>query len=344
MVESSQHSVPTIADVATHAGVSTATVSRVLNAGTKVQPATRARVEAAISALNYTPNFGARALVAGRTRTIGAVIPTMENAIFARGVQAFQETLDEAGFTLLVATSLYRQDLEETQIRTLMARGIDGLMLIGYQRKPEIYDLLRRHEIATLVTWAHDPNHPQPAVGFDNRAAMADVTRAVLNQGHRDIAVIMAHTDHNDRTSNRLRGLRDEMERWGISPDSCPVVETPYQIDAARRAFAQIMSADTRPTAILCGNDVLAVGALMEARAMGLSVPGDVSLTGFDDMDIATVVEPGITTMHIPHRKMGRQAALALLGAVQHETPMITTRLEARMVMRGSLGPVPPGR
>ncbi|MEO0358975.1 MAG: substrate-binding domain-containing protein, partial [Pseudomonadota bacterium] len=202
-------------------------------------------------------------------------------------------------------------------------------------------EMLRRREITTLVTWAHDPAHSNPAVGFDNRAAMAQMTRTVLNHGHRSVAVIMAHTKHNDRTTERLIGIRQEVSRWDLNPDTLPVVETTYHIDAAREAFRQIMAGPSRPTAIICGNDVLAVGALLEARAIGLTVPGDLSITGFDDMDIATIVDPGLTTMHVPHRDMGRQSAISLLTSLEHGTPIAPIRLEARLVERGSLGPVP---
>ena len=139
--------VPTISDVARAAGVSTATVSRCLNSPDVVQAATRTRVMEAVESLGYTPNFGARGLRARRTFTIGAVIPTMENAIFARGLQAFQETLNENGVTLLVASSRYRQDLEERQIHNLIARGVDGLLLIGYRRSATIEETLRRRGV-----------------------------------------------------------------------------------------------------------------------------------------------------------------------------------------------------
>src|SRR6056297_1290979 len=146
---------PTLEDVARAADVSTATVSRCLNTPGKVSDDTRLRVMEAVAALGYAPNFGARAMVSRRTRTIGAIIPTMENAIFARGLQAFQEELHARGYMLLVASSAYQPKIEEEQIRALVARGADGLLLIGHDRDPAIYDYLRARSIPVLSAWVY---------------------------------------------------------------------------------------------------------------------------------------------------------------------------------------------
>lgn len=333
--------VPTLADVAEAAGVSTATVSRCLNEPDRVSPATRQRVMAAVEALNYTPNFGAKALVARRTNTVGAIIPTMENAIFARGVQAFQETLNDLGVTLLVASSLYRPSLEEEQIRTLIGRGVDGMMLIGFHRRREVYRTLARRGIATVVTWASDPTETVPAVGFDNRAAMQALAEAVIAKGHRHLGVISARTDHNDRARERVEGVHAALARNGLQEADLPVVETTYSFEAGGYAFSELMALETPPTAVICGNDVLAVGALQEARRVGLSVPRDVSITGFDDIEVAGVIDPPLTTVHVPHRQMGLQAARALLEMIKTGHPVESRTLPTNVVFRQSLGPPP---
>jgi LacI family transcriptional regulator len=163
---------PTLQDVAAAAGVSTATVSRCLNFPDKVAERTRSKVMQAVKVLSYSPNFGARAMAARRTNTIGAIIPTMENAVFARGLQSFQDELREYGFTMLVASTSYRPEVEEEQIRALVARGADALLLIGHERSPEVYQFLDVQRIPTLVTWAFDGQSPRPSIGFDNRKAM----------------------------------------------------------------------------------------------------------------------------------------------------------------------------
>ncbi len=295
----------------------------------------------AVRELGYSPNFGGRVLAAKRTHTIGAIIPTMENAIFARGVQAFQEELRAHGYTLLVASSSYRADIEEEQIRSLVARGADGLMLIGHDRDPTIYRFLETQGVPTLVTWSHATDSGLPSIGFDNRRSMRALTERVLEFGHTRIGVISAETSDNDRARLRLYGIRDAVAAAGIAPDTLAVVETVYEIDAGSAAFEKLMSASPRPTAVLCGNDVLAAGALRQARLMGLDVPRDVSITGFDDIELARIVVPALTTVHVPHREMGASAARELVDMVEKGSPGKTLELEARICLRDSLGPPP---
>ena len=332
------HTIPTLADVARHSGVSTATVSRCLNAPERVVEQTRKRVMQAVAELGYSPNFGARALAAKRTNTIGAVIPTMENAIFARGLQAFQEELQRHGVTLLVASSSYRADLEDEQVRTLVARGADGLLLIGYDRDPGLYAFLQRQNVPVLVAWAFDRDCDLPAVGFDNFAAMRALAQAVLARGHRRIGIISAQTATNDRARERVRAIQSAAATAGIAASDLLLVETQYGIDQGAEAFGQLMAAPDRPSVVMCGNDVLAAGALSRAAEMGLRVPGDVSITGFDDIELAKICVPPLATVHVPHRRMAAEAARSLLRMVAERSPVPRLELETRLELRGSLG------
>jgi LacI family transcriptional regulator len=333
--------VPTLADVARLAQVSTATVSRCLNTPDQVVAKTRERVLQAIETLGYTPNFGARALAARQTRTVGAIIPTMENAIFARGIQAFQEELRENGFTLLVASSSYRADVEEEQIRTLTARGADALLLIGHNRNPEIYAFLRRRNVPALVAWVYQPGAEQASIGFDNRKAMAEMARAALTMGHRRIGYISAEISTNDRASERVEGVRMAMTEFGLDPDRLDLIETPYSIENGGTALQTLLSRAQKPTLVICGNDVLAAGALMRAKQLGLSVPGDLSITGFDDIEIARLTDPALTTVHVPHREMGRRAARQLIGMLDGTLAPSVTELDTYLCLRATLAPPP---
>ncbi|WP_170403213.1 LacI family DNA-binding transcriptional regulator [Ruegeria arenilitoris] len=332
-------SVPTLDDVAKLAGVSTATVSRCLNDPDRVVEATRQRVLSAVDRLGYTPNFAARVMAAKRSWTIGAIIPTMENAIFARGLQAFQEELHQHGYTLLVSSSAYDPDLEAEQIRTLVARGADGVLLIGHDRDPKVYKDLARRDIPVMIAWSFLAEAQVASVGFDNRAAMAGLANRVIELGHKRIGVISGITAGNDRARLRIEGIRDAVRQNGLSSSNLTILETPYQIENGAEAFSRLMSQDVRPTAILCGNDVLAVGALHRAREMGLKVPKDVSVTGFDDIELARIASPALTTVHVPHREMGRRAALALIDMLENQTPNTGTQLATHIVERQSLGP-----
>ena len=330
-------SVPTLDDVARAAGVSTATVSRCLNSPERVVEVTRKRVMSAVEQLGYTPNFGARVMAAKRTFTIGAIIPTMENAIFARALQAFQEELHARGYTLLVASSAYQPEIEEEQIRSLVARGADGLLLIGHERDPAVYDYLKSRSIPVLSAWVYLPDTGQPAVGFDNRRSMFALAQQVIDFGHRRIAMISGITKGNDRAAGRVLGLRDALQANGLDPEAMPVIETPYGVENGADALRSLMQADVPPTVVMCGNDVLAVGALRGAQDMGLSVPQDVSITGFDDIELARIVTPQITTVHVPHREMGRKAAIALVDMVEKRSAGEVVELKSTLQIRGSL-------
>lgn len=338
-VDQTQSHLPTLADVARRAGVSTATVSRCLNSPAQVQQTTRDRVLRAVADLGYSPNFGARALAARRTGTIGAIIPTMENAIFARAIQAFQEELDHSGVTLLVASSSYRPEREADQIRTLVARGADALLLIGHDRDPALYSFLDRRHVPVMISWVYDPANKRPAIGFDNLEAMAALTRVVLDHGHRRIAMISGPSEGNDRARARITGVRAALSAQGHDPAALHLVETPYSIANGARAMGRLLGMHPVPTAVICGNDVLAVGALKQARDQGLSVPRDISITGFDDIELATVVDPALTTVHVPHREMGRQAARLLVGMLAGQMPAGPTLLATRLCLRDTLGP-----
>ena len=324
----------TLDDVARSAGVSTATVSRCINDPDVVSRPTRERVQAAIDALGY---FAARSMAVRRTFTIGAIIPTMENAIFARGIQAFQEELNRSGYTLLVSSSAYRMDAEEEQIRTLVSRGADGLLLIGHDRDPRVYDFLERRRIPALVAWSHVEGARAPSIGFDNRAAMRALTEQVLGLGHREVAMISGKSAENDRARLRIQGVRDALAAHGIEPDSLRIIEVPYGFSDGAAAFTTLMEAETRPSVVMCGNDVLAVGALRGAAKLGLRVPDDVSITGFDDIEIAEFVSPELTTVHVPHRKMGTLAARELVGMIEDKRPGVSQELDAFVVNRGSV-------
>lgn len=332
---------PTLHDVADAAEVSTATVSRCINFPDKVAPSTRQKVQDAIKLLGYSPNFGAKVMAAKRTNTIGAIIPTMENAIFARGLQAFQEELRAHGYTMLIASTSYQPDIEEEQIRALVARGADALLLIGHARASSVYDFLEAQDVPSLVTWAYDSKAPRPSVGFDNRAAMYKMTQEVLGHGHTKLAMITAPTAENDRTYERLVGVKAAMSDAGLSGDDLRLIETPYSIENGAAAFAKMMAMTPRPTAVLCGNDVLAVGASRQANVMKLNVPEQVSIVGFDDIELAQITQPALTTVHVPHREMGRTAAIALVNTLRDGRAPEAVELDAHLVMRDTLGPAP---
>lgn len=326
---------PTLEDVATHSGVSTATVSRALNSPKQVSENTLEKVLKSVETLGYAPNFSARSLVAKKTFTLGAIIPTMADAIFAEAIQAFQARVQEAGYTLLVASSDYDPEIESTEIRSLVARGADGLLLIGFDRDPAIYDFLATQTVPIVVGWAHQSTAAQVSVGFDNALAMKDLATTALQMGHRRIGIISAFQKGNDRARARVEGIIAALQEADLPLP--PIVETRYGFDEGAAAFCELLEKDPDVTLAMCGNDVLAAGAIQGAEQMGLYVPRDISITGFDDLGLASIVRPGLTTVRVPHRKLGAAAAESLLALVDgRKAGSVKLRTELRL--RASLG------
>ena len=328
-----------LSDVARLARVSTATVSRALTQPDKVKAATAVRIRQAVQALGYVAHGAARALASRRTRTVGAVIPTLDNAIFANTTHALQKTLDEAGYTLLLACHEFDARAEARMTQALIERGVDGLVLLGTSHHSSVYEMIDAHQIPYVLTWALDPSGRHPCVGFDNRAAAIRIARHLLDLGHREFAMISGITEGNERARDRLEGVREALGARGVTLAPGRVVEKPYTLAAGREGLREVMAGTPRPTAMICGNDVLAIGALAECQARGLAVPRDISVTGFDDMEIAAVVTPPLTTVHFPTAELGAYAAQHLLARLAGRTVASRTELPVELVVRASTAP-----
>lgn len=327
-------------DVAKRAGVSTATVSRVINGTAVVSEEMRRRVEQACATLGYIPNGAARALSTRRTRTIGAVVPTIENDGFARTVFALQRSLQQAGRTLLLANSDYDPAIELEAVMRLLSQGIDGLMLIGGEHDKLLRKHLDRKHVPVIEAWTL--GDPAASVGFDNARAASVLTDHLLDLGHRRIAVVAGKLENNDRAAARVLGMRESLRRRGLQLQAEWTTAQPYRVGEGRRAARQLLSAGERPTAILCGNDQLAFGVLAEARAMGIAVPRDLSVTGFGDSDYAEFLDPPLTTMRVPAEEIGRRAAAFLLSRINGEQAEHDSTVEVELVIRATTAP-PPG-
>lgn len=340
MNESNRTTIPTLEDVAADVGVSTATVSRCLNSPEKVSKKTLARVMASVDALGYTPNFGAQALAARKTRTVGAIIPTMDNAIFARALQSMQEKLRQHNIALLVASSQYQEDIEASQIRTLVSRGAEAVFLIGLSRSSDIVTFLRNRQVHVVAGWVAHEQEGVVSIGFDNRSAMVTMAEKIFELGHRHIAYISGITEGNDRAAMRVEGLREAAEYHGVEVASIPVVETPYSVENGRANAKALLEQYPHLTCLVCGNDVLAAGALIAAREVGREVPSDLSITGFDDIDLSQTCYPQLTTVHVPHRQMGERAADAMIQLLEGGEKPKSQTLKTRLALRGTLAKV----
>lgn len=330
---------PTQLDIARMAGVSTATVSRVLNGSPLVKPAVRARVEKVISELGYYPHAAARALASNRTYTIGAVIPTLNNAIFAACTNAFEREVQQAGYSLLVGVSNYDLADEEIVVRRLLERGVEGLLLIGNAHSQAAYEALRRARTVYVNTWAYEPGLGVPNIGFDNREAAIALVDHLVGLGHRRIGMVSGIAEGNDRVRERMIGVRERLADHGLALEETATTEIPYSLDEGRRVLASLVEEDALPTALICGNDVIALGILLEAMARRIAVPERLSITGFDNLPLTEHIRPALTTIDVPAETMGRDAGEAILAAIGTGIPVPSRKLAAPLLVRETTAP-----
>lgn len=330
----------TVADVAERAGVSTASVSRAINSPDTVRPELRARIETAIGELGYISSAAARALVTRHTRAVGAIVPTLDNAIFASGISALQRRLTYHGYTLLVAASEYDLSQEESEARAMLSHGVEGVVLIGQRHERALFELLDREGVAYVSCWTYAADAPHPCIGFDNRQAARRLAEYVIDVGHRRIGVIAGITVNNDRAESRLAGIRDAIAARGLTLPDDLVVEMPYGISEGKEGLRLLRQArGGAPTAVICGNDVLAIGALLECQDAGIPVPGKLSIVGFDDLPISAHFRPALTTVRVPATEMGVRAADYLVARLSGRPAADRTEVETSLILRDTCAP-----
>lgn len=331
----------TVRDVARAANVSVATVSRALNGKATVAANLRAEVERVSRELGYTPHAAARALATQRPSTFGAIVPTLHETNFSAGVNALQRRLNAAGYTLLLGSTNYDPEEEVRQVGALLSQGIAGLMLVGGRHRPAVYDLLASRGVPFVNTWVLDDEHP--SVGFDNHAIGRTLVDYLHDIGHRDFGVIAQQGERSDRASLRVAGMRAALKEKGGDGPQVHLIGHSHDIVAGQHAFRTLMESGRRPTAVICGTDTLAFGALVQARAMHIRVPEDVSVTGINDVMFAAHLTPPLTTIRLPAEQVGEEAADLLLASIRGGAVARSTEIAYKLVIRGSTAARPEG-
>lgn len=308
-----------IVAVAKAANVSPSTVSRAFNHPDLVNPATRKRINRAVEKLGYIRNRAAQAIHGRRNATIGLIVPTINHAIFAEVIQSFSDAIDRAGFTLLIASHGYELEREYETIRKLMEHRVDGIALVGLEHSEASFRLLARQETPCIAIWNYSADAPMSCVGPDNREAGRMAARHLLELGHRDIGLVFPRVEGNDRARQRLEGAIDEMQARGASVRDEWRMEAPYSTTLAKQAVHGLLEGGARPTALLCGNDVIAQGAIYGVQSIGLDVPRDMSVMGIGDFNGSHDMEPGLSTVRIPAEDIGKIAGERLTGLIASE-------------------------
>lgn len=332
-----------LADVAALAGVSTATVSRAFNQPEKVSPDVRARVDAAAASLGWVPHAAARALASSRSHIAGVVVPNLGHAIFAHQIEAMQSVFAAHGMTLFIGCTDYDASRAVAQVRAMLARGVEAIAIVGEDHPAELFAALTSQRVPYVLTYVYRPGCPHPCVGFDNARAFRRIVDRLIALGHRDFGLVMQTTAGNDRATARRRAVQETLAEHGLAIRPQHYREGSWSIGFGRAALRAIMDAPgPRPTAVICGNDPLAIGALAEAHAMGIRVPEELSVTGFDDIELAAHTDPPLTSMGAPDADIGRRAAEYLLARLEGRTDAIAAiELEPVLVERASTAPAP---
>lgn len=328
-------------DVARLANVSTATVSRVINGSATVSDDKRQAVQRACDELGYVLNAAARTLASRRSMTIGAVVPTLATETFSRTLAGFQQRVHEAGYTLLVASFGFDSQVELKEVQTMLEHGVDALMVVGRTHDPKMWELIERKRIPCVQAWAQD--HNRPSVGFDNVAVARQMVEHLLSLGHREFAMIVGEPEFNDRVGDRIVGTRARLAEDGLAIPEQWHMETDLTLEGAIVAMQRLLRGPARPTAVICANDLLAFGALLAAKNLGVRVPEEVSVVGFNDFDYAKYMSPPLTTIRVDLTQIGHNAGTYLLEALAGKQPAGLIETATELVVRGSSGPAPTG-
>lgn len=327
-------------EVARRAGVSVATVSRALRSPEHVAPRTLERVLKAAEEAGYVYNATASDILRGRSTVVGLIVPTSSSTLFGETIHGVQDVTGEHGFSVIQGTSRYDEDREERLIDTLLERRVHALILTGvtFRNEERIRAIAADQWTRIVVIWEKPRvEFGISYVGIDNRGAAERMTNHLIELGHRRIGLIVGPYSRTARVRHRLEGYRDALERAGIAFDPELVTERRPDLLEGRAAMDSLLDLEDRPTAVFAASDLLAIGALKAAKLRGLSVPKDISIAGFDDMNFGAYQDPPITTVRVDAYKIGQLAAQIALEPIG--TPERSYCLDTDLVIRGSTAP-----
>jgi LacI family transcriptional regulator len=338
----------TIEDVAVRAGVSTATVSRLLSGVSKGRPRTRERVLQAAKELDYRPSGVARSLKLRTTHTLGLLITDIQNPFFPELVRAIEDRARDMGYALLLGNGAEDQEREAAYLELLASRRVDGILIAASSLTERHARWLARPPVPTVLVNCEVADGSLSAALSDNRDGGRLSAEHLLGLGHRAVGLLTVRDD-DPAASERAQGVRDAFEAHGLDPAGITVGRGHSYVAGGEAAMRQVLLGGPGITAAVCYNDMMAIGALRALRAAGRRVPDDVSVIGFDDIDIAAYAEPPLTTIAQDTTALGRWAVERLLdtigAAAEGRAPprVEVRRLPVTLVVRATTAPVAAG-
>jgi DNA-binding LacI/PurR family transcriptional regulator len=327
-------------EVARRAKVSTATVSRVLNNVSVVKGSTRARVVRAIEELKYYPNLHARSLAGGKSRTIGVIASNMENPFFFDIYKTIEADAHARGYEVVMANTDYHVEQLVTSIRLMIGRRVAGLAAIVSEMAPNLIEELNESRIPVVFYDVGTPRRNITNIRVNYRRGIEKMVDYLHSLGHRRLGFVGHHAILAP-INERMKAVMDAVAR--IPSLEVRTVADADTLEGGRQAARALLSSGYAPTAIVCVNDVTAVGALREVREQGLRVPQDISVTGFDNVKLSEFCYPALTTVHIPRERIGHTISEYLIlkdgKAGGRESEIV---IDPELVVRDSTGPAPP--
>jgi LacI family transcriptional regulator len=332
--------VSTIRDVAKRAGVSTMTVSRVLNNSGYVSSDARQRIEAAITELGYVPNSLARSLRSKRTRSLALILTDVTNPFFTTMARGVEDAASHHGFNLILCNTDESEDKQTRYITVLLEKRVDGVLLVPARSRPEAVHRLLRQGVPVVLLDRSITDTPVDVVRGDSEQGAFDATRYLLDLGHTRIA-ILSGPDGVSTADDRVAGYRRAMTEVGITDIGAWVFRGEFSATGGQRMALAALTLPARPTALIAANNFIAAGAYRAVREAGLEVPGNLAMIAFDDVPTALAVEPFMTVMDQPVYEMGQRAAEVLFarisGLASPERQEIV--LPMRLIVRKSTSP-----
>lgn len=331
---------PTMKDVARHAGVSVSTVSYVLNDSGPVADSRRARVLDAVRVLNYTPNESARSLKRRTTAAIGLVVPDLTNQFFALVAEGVERAAAARDVLVVLCAPEATDRPDRDHAKLLQSQRLDGVIyLSGAGTSPSLILELSKSGQVVLVD-EQIPGFDLPAVVSDSRRGAREVASYVFEQGHSRLAVI-GGPPVLWTAQQRLAGYREAFAMSGLDPDDVPVFAGDYREASGHELARQALRGrkESRPTALLCANDLMAIGALQYCREAGIRVPEELSIAGFDDVPITSLITPALTTVRQPARDMGHAAGMLLFDRLAGNDELPPPPFPASVQIRESVAP-----
>lgn len=310
----------TIYDVAREAGVSMATVSRVVNNNPNVKPQTRKKVFEAIERLGYRPNAVARGLASKKTTTVGVVIPDISNQIFAEVARGIEDIANMYHYNIILCNADKRKEKEIRVINTLLEKQVDGLLFMGGVVTEDHLVAFRTSSVPIVLCATADENDVMPSVDIDHELAAYDAVKLLIDQGHKRIAMISGSLQDPANGYARYQGYKKALEEAGIPVTEELVRVGNYKYESGIEAAKYFLELPTRPTAIFAATDEMAIGAIHTVQDHGLSVPNDISIISVDNIRMASMVRPQLTTVAQPMYDIGAVSMRLLTKLMNKET------------------------